>query len=147
MQRNHRRPSNSSPWKGFESGGKFIESTIPEAERGRPPTSSSRSSKAPASRPGATASAGQPPRRDERRRARCCATPSTTTSDSLHYGAPVYLQLDGFEECAPPCCRSPARRASPIVYLGALLLVLGVFAMLYIRERRLFVLMKPLARP
>ena len=30
----------------------------------------------------------------------------------------------------------------PIVYLGSLLLVLGVFAMLYVRERRLFVLIK-----
>jgi hypothetical protein len=35
--------------------------------------------------------------------------------------------------------RSPGK---PIVYLGSLLLVLGVFAMLYIRERRLFVLIK-----
>ncbi|MDR1661414.1 MAG: cytochrome c biogenesis protein ResB [Azoarcus sp.] len=29
-----------------------------------------------------------------------------------------------------------------LVYLGSLLLVLGIFAMLYIRERRLFVLLK-----
>jgi cytochrome c biogenesis protein len=35
--------------------------------------------------------------------------------------------------------RSPGK---PIVYFGSLLLVLGVFAMLYIRERRLFVLIK-----
>lgn len=39
--------------------------------------------------------------------------------------------------------RSPGK---PIVYLGSLLLVLGVFAMLYIRERRLFVLIKNLWR-
>ncbi|MDR3213847.1 MAG: cytochrome c biogenesis protein ResB, partial [Azoarcus sp.] len=35
--------------------------------------------------------------------------------------------------------RSPGKS---LVYLGSLLLALGVFAMLYIRERRLFVLLK-----
>ncbi len=36
--------------------------------------------------------------------------------------------------------RSPGKN---VVYLGCLLLVLGVFAMLYIRERRLWVWIRP----
>jgi cytochrome c biogenesis protein len=38
--------------------------------------------------------------------------------------------------------RSPGKN---VVYTGSLLLVLGVFAMFYIRERRLWLLVKPAA--
>ena len=64
-------------------------------------------------------------------------------SDSYFYGAPVYLQLLQYEEVKASglqLTRSPGKN---IVYGGSLLLVLGVFAMLYIRERRLWVLVKP----
>jgi cytochrome c biogenesis protein len=36
--------------------------------------------------------------------------------------------------------RTPGK---PVVYLGCLLLILGVFAMFYIRERRVWVFIKP----
>jgi len=61
---------------------------------------------------------------------------------SIRYGAPFYLQLTGYEQrqaSVLQATRSPGKQS---VYLGSLLLVLGVFAMLYIRERRLFVLFK-----
>ena len=64
-------------------------------------------------------------------------------SDSYAYGAPVYLQLVQYEEVKASglqLTRSPGKN---IVYGGSLLLVLGVFAMLYIRERRVWVLVKP----
>jgi len=64
-------------------------------------------------------------------------------SDSFFYGAPVYLQLLQYEEVKASglqLTRSPGKN---IVYGGSLLLVLGVFAMLYIRERRVWVLVKP----
>lgn len=64
-------------------------------------------------------------------------------SDSFFYGAPVYLQLLQYEEVKASglqLTRSPGKN---IVYSGSLLLVLGVFAMLYIRERRVWVLVKP----
>lgn len=63
-------------------------------------------------------------------------------SDSFFYGAPVYLQLLQYEEVKASglqLTRSPGKN---IVYGGSLLLVLGVFAMLYIRERRVWVLVK-----
>jgi len=64
------------------------------------------------------------------------------TNDSLHYGAPVYFQPTGFDEVRATVLQVTRSPGKPIVYLGSLFLVLGVFAMLYIRERRLFVLIK-----
>lgn len=63
----------------------------------------------------------------------------TAVSDSYLYGAPVYLQLEAFDEVKASVfqlTRSPGKTA---VYLGSLLLVLGIFAMFYIRERRVWV--------
>ena len=63
-------------------------------------------------------------------------------SDSFAYGAPFYLQLLQYEEVKASglqLTRSPGKN---IVYGGSLLLVLGVFAMLYIRERRLWILVQ-----
>ena len=44
--------------------------------------------------------------------------------------------------CRPACSRWRAPGQN-IVYLGCLLLILGVFAMLYVRERRLWVWLSP----
>lgn len=66
-------------------------------------------------------------------------------SDSFHFGAPVYLQLNRYEEVKASglqVTRSPGKN---IVYGGSLLLVLGVFAMFYVRERRLWLLVQPAA--
>ncbi len=60
-------------------------------------------------------------------------------SDASFYGGPVYLQLNSFEEIKASVfqvTRSPGKK---VVYLGCLFLVLGVFSMLYVRERRLWV--------
>ncbi|MDR2015348.1 MAG: cytochrome c biogenesis protein ResB [Azoarcus sp.] len=61
---------------------------------------------------------------------------------SLRYGAPFYLQLTNFEQRQASVLQATRSPGKPLVYFGSLLLVLGVFAMLYIRERRLFVLFK-----
>jgi len=55
----------------------------------------------------------------------------------------VFFQLAGFDEVRATVLQVTRSPGKPIVYFGSLLLVLGVFAMLYIRERRLFVLVKP----
>lgn len=64
-------------------------------------------------------------------------------SDIFFYGAPVYLQLANYDEVQATglqLTRSPGKN---IVYGGSALLVLGVFAMFFIRERRLWLLIKP----
>jgi len=60
-------------------------------------------------------------------------------SDSFFYGAPVYLQLDEFVEIKASVLQVTRSPGKAVVYLGCLFLVLGVFAMFYIRERRLWV--------
>ena len=60
-------------------------------------------------------------------------------SDSFFYGAPVYLQLDEFVEVKASVLQVTRSPGKFVVYLGSLFLVLGVFAMFYIRERRVWV--------
>lgn len=64
-------------------------------------------------------------------------------SDLFFYEAPFYLQLASFEHreaSGLQLTRSPGKN---LVYFGSLLLVLGIFAMIYIRERRIWLLIKP----
>lgn len=63
-------------------------------------------------------------------------------SDSFFYGAPVYLHLNSFEQVQASVFQLTRSPGKNIVYLGCLLLVAGIFAMLYIRERRLWLLIK-----
>ncbi len=60
-------------------------------------------------------------------------------SDSVFYGAPVYLQLEEFVEVKASVLQMTRSPGKNIVYFGCLLLVAGVFAMFYIRERRMWV--------
>jgi cytochrome c biogenesis protein len=64
-------------------------------------------------------------------------------SDAALYPAPMAFQLTDFKQVQASVfqvARAPGRN---IVYLGCLLLILGIFAMLYVRERRLWVWMAP----
>ncbi|MCG2584900.1 cytochrome c biogenesis protein ResB [Massilia sp. TS11] len=63
-------------------------------------------------------------------------------SDNFFYGAPVYLSLDSFEEVKASVLQITRSPGKKVVYLGCLLLTLGVFAMFYIRERRIWVWIK-----
>jgi cytochrome c biogenesis protein len=59
------------------------------------------------------------------------------------YPAPVALQLSSFDQVQASVfqiARSPGKN---IVYIGCILLVLGVFSMFYIRERRIWVWIRP----
>ena len=66
-------------------------------------------------------------------------------ADANFYGAPVYLQLTGFKEIKASVLQVTRSPGKNVVYLGCLFLVLGVFSMLYIRERRLWVWLRPAA--
>ncbi|HSV82316.1 MAG TPA: cytochrome c biogenesis protein ResB [Ramlibacter sp.] len=66
-------------------------------------------------------------------------------SDAFGYPAPFTFQLQEFTQVQASVfqvTRSPGRL---IVYLGCALLILGVFAMLYVRERRVWVWLSPQA--
>jgi cytochrome c biogenesis protein len=64
-------------------------------------------------------------------------------SDGFFYGSPVYFHLNSFEQVQASVFQLTRSPGQNIVYLGSALLVLGIFAMLYIHERRLWLLVKP----
>jgi len=64
-------------------------------------------------------------------------------SDAFHYPAPMAFELTNFSQVQASVfqvARAPGRN---IVYLGCALLIIGIFAMLYVRERRLWVWLSP----
>lgn len=66
-------------------------------------------------------------------------------SDSFFYPAPVMLQLADFKQVQASVFQVARAPGKTLVYLGAVLLILGVFAMLYVRERRLWIWLSPVS--
>jgi cytochrome c biogenesis protein len=64
-------------------------------------------------------------------------------SDSFLYPAPLVLQLADFRQVQASVFQVARAPGKTLVYAGAVLLIIGVFAMLYIRERRLWVWIVP----
>lgn len=63
-------------------------------------------------------------------------------SDLFFYGSPFYLQLQQFQQREASGLQLTRSPGKALVYTGSLLLVLGIFAMIYIRERRIWLLVK-----
>ncbi|TJZ70078.1 cytochrome c biogenesis protein ResB [Chitiniphilus eburneus] len=59
-------------------------------------------------------------------------------SAMFEYGAPVYLQPTGFEEVQASGFQLARAPGQTIVYLGCLLLVIGIYCMFYLREERIW---------
>ncbi len=64
-------------------------------------------------------------------------------SDAFSYPAPMAFELNEFKQVQASVFQVTRSPGHYIVYLGCALLVLGVFAMLYLRERRVWVLLAP----
>ena len=64
-------------------------------------------------------------------------------SDAQIYPAPVVLALKDFTQVQASVFEVARAPGKNIVYLGCALLIVGIFAMLYIRERRVWVWVKP----
>ena len=64
-------------------------------------------------------------------------------SDAPLYPAPMAFELKDFKQVQASVFQVARAPGQNVVYLGCLLLILGVFAMLYIRERRLWVWLAP----
>jgi cytochrome c biogenesis protein len=60
-------------------------------------------------------------------------------SDAFFYPAPVLLALDDYTQVQASVFQVTRTPGKTLVYLGCLFLIIGVFAMLYVRERRLWV--------
>jgi cytochrome c biogenesis protein len=82
---------------------------------------------------------GLKPVEADEKHARFLQLATNAYSDAFFYGAPVYLQLKTFDEVKASVLQVTRSPGKKVVYFGCLLLVLGVFSMFYIRERRLWV--------
>lgn len=130
---------------GLQAVSNFIEANVPEAERPRAGEvlvrilNGALFELAQLSRQKAGLA---PLPRDERTQA--FMTQSVLAlSDAFSYPAPMAFSLKDFTQVQASVfqvTRSPGRY---IVYLGCTLLILGIFAMLYVRERRLWVWLSP----
>jgi len=60
-------------------------------------------------------------------------------SDSFLYPAPLVFQLADFKQVQASVFQVARAPGKNLVYLGAVLLIVGVFMMLYVRERRLWI--------
>jgi cytochrome c biogenesis protein len=64
-------------------------------------------------------------------------------SDSFYYPAPLTFQLEDFEHVQASVFQVARAPGQSLVYFGCLLLIIGVFAMLYVREKRLWIWLAP----
>lgn len=85
---------------------------------------------------------GLPPVEMNEKQGRFLQLATNALSDTSFYGAPVYLQLREFDEVKASVLQLTRSPGKNIVYFGCLLLILGVFSMFYIRERRLWIWIK-----
>jgi cytochrome c biogenesis protein len=85
---------------------------------------------------------GQQPAAADEKHARYLQLATTALSDSFFYGAPVFLQLDDYTQIKASVFQVTRSPGKTVVYIGCVFLVLGVFSMFYIRERRLWVWIK-----
>lgn len=87
---------------------------------------------------------GRPPLPLDEASARLMQPMAVALSDLALYPAPVVLTLKDFTHVQASVFQVARAPGQTVVYLGCLLLVVGVFAMLYVRERRLWVWLSPL---
>ncbi len=66
-------------------------------------------------------------------------------SDALLYPEPLVFELTQFDQVQASVFQVAKAPGKLVVYLGCLFLILGVFAMLYVRDRRLWVWLAPRA--
>jgi cytochrome c biogenesis protein len=130
---------------GFQSLGQFIEEKVPAAEREKAAGTYLRILELAAfeALQIANRQANLPAPKTDDATGWLVRDTLNSTSDLFVYGAPIYLQLMQYDEVKASglqLTRSPGKN---VVYFGSLLLTLGVFFMLYVRERRVWLRVKP----
>ncbi|TKC77863.1 cytochrome c biogenesis protein ResB [Trinickia terrae] len=89
--------------------------------------------------------AGEPGMKPDADSTRFIQSSINALSDSFLYGSPVFLQLDSYKQVQASVFQLTRAPGKKVVYLGSLLLVLGIFSMFYVRERRLWFWLKDTA--
>lgn len=137
----------AKPNAGLQAISDFIEGSVPEADRGRISEvllrilNGSLFELLNLTR----AQAGLPPLAPDDKTQAFMTMSVLSLSDSFFYPAPVLFELADFKQVQASVFQVARAPGKTLVYLGAVLLIIGVFAMLYIRERRLWVWFAPSA--
>jgi len=87
--------------------------------------------------------AGLPPPQTDEATMRFMNGAVMALSDSFFYPAPMTFLLQDFEHVQASVFQVARAPGQSIVYLGCILLIVGIFAMLYVRERRVWVWLSP----
>ena len=87
--------------------------------------------------------AGLPPAQSDEATMRFMNGAVMALSDSFFYPAPMTFLLQDFEHVQASVFQVARAPGQSIVYLGCILLIVGIFAMLYVRERRVWVWLSP----
>lgn len=130
---------------GFQSLGRFIEEKIPEAEREKAVGTYLRILELAGfeALQIVNRQAGLPALQADEATGWLVRDTLNSMSDMFVYGAPVYLQLMQYDEVKASGLQLTRSPGQNVVYLGSLLLTLGIFFMLYVRERRVWLRIKP----
>jgi cytochrome c biogenesis protein len=137
----------AKPNAGLQAISDFIEGSVPEADRGRISEvllrilNGSLFELLNLTR----AQAGLPPLAPDDKTQAFMTMSVLSLSDSFFYPAPVLFALADFKQVQASVFQVARAPGKTLVYLGAVLLIIGVFAMLYIRERRLWIWLAPTA--
>ncbi len=136
-------PPGTAATGGLQAMADFMEANVPEAERvARPPRCWCASSTARCSSwlQLSREQAGLQPLAPSEKTQAFMTQAVLSLSRRAFYPAPMAVAAEGLHSrCRPACSRWRARPGKNLVYLGCALLILGVFAMLYVRERRLWI--------
>lgn len=130
---------------GFQSLGRFIDERVPKEEAEQMAATYLRILELAAfeALQVANRQAGLPPADTDEATAWLVRDTLNSVSDVFVYGAPVYLQLVRYDEVKASGLQFTRSPGQNIVYLGSLLLTLGIFFMLYVRERRVWLRIQP----
>ena len=132
-------------WGGLAALSQFVDSEVPQAERQRVSEVLLRilnGSLYELYKLGRERANLPPPAGDEATQA-FMTQAVLSLSDSMYYPAPVLLRLDDFKQIQESVFQVARAPGQKLVYLGAILLIIGVFAMLYIKERRVWIWLEP----
>ncbi|MCW5220602.1 cytochrome c biogenesis protein ResB [Verminephrobacter aporrectodeae subsp. tuberculatae] len=138
-------PVDGKPGGGLQAISDFMQANVPEAERARTSEvlvrilNGSLFELAQLSRE----RAGLPPLPQDEQTRGFMTQAVIALSDAQIYPAPMAFELKDFTQVQASVfqvARAPGRN---VVYLGCALLILGIFAMLYVRERRVWVWLTP----
>ncbi len=130
---------------GLQAISDFMESAVPEAERERAGEVLLRILNGTLFELSAVAreAQGKQPLIEGEATGRFMTQAVLALSDAGLYPAPVAFQLEDFTHVQASVFQVARAPGKNVVYLGCLLLILGIFAMLYIRDRRLWVWLAP----